>query len=141
MIRYDLICNHEHRFDGWFRSSADFDVQNGEGHVTCPQCGSNEIEKALMAPGIPAKGSREARPVAGGALPAEAVEAMRKIRQAVEQNADYVGERFPEEARKIHYEETEARGIYGEASGEEVKELCEEGIAIQPLPVLPEDKN
>jgi hypothetical protein len=147
MIRYDLICSKEHAFDGWFRDSEAYDAQAAAGQVVCPVCGSTTISKQLMTPGIPAKSNRrgEARmPVFAGQKDekvSELVEAVRKLRRHVEENADYVGDEFPEEARRIHYKEVKPRGIYGEASLDEAKALLEEGIEVHPLPPLPEDSN
>ena len=146
MIRYDLECAQGHEFDGWFSNSASFDKQAEAGVVECPVCGSCDVHKALMAPGIPAKSNSksDAQPVmqnAAGTPAAELTEMIRKLRTHVEENSEYVGPRFAEEARKIHYEETEARGIYGEASLEDARELTEEGIDVQPLPILPEEHN
>ena len=146
MIRYDLICADDHEFDGWFSDSASFDKQLAAGIVECPVCGTSSVQKALMAPGIPAKSNAKAEPRAvmqnaPNSPAAEMVDMIRKLRKHVEDNSEYVGPRFAEEARKIHYEETEARGIYGEASLDEARELNEEGIDVQPLPVLPEEKN
>ena len=145
MIHYDLICDKGHAFDGWFRNSAAYDEQAGRGLVTCTHCGSAKVEKQLMAPGIPFKSNRrsEQKMVAAPADPrlAELVTMMREVRRHVEENAEYVGDRFAEEARKIHYEETDARGIYGQTTPDEAKALIEEGIAVHPLPRLPEDGN
>ena len=146
MIHYDLICDKGHAFDGWFRNSAAYDEQAGKGLVTCTHCGSAKVEKQLMAPGIPVKSNRksDAKPmVAAPADPklAELMNMMRELRRHVEDNAEYVGDRFAEEARKIHYEETEQRGIYGQTTPDEAKALIEEGIAVHPLPRLPEDGN
>ena len=147
MIRYDLICDKEHAFDGWFRDSEAYDEQNAAGQVVCPVCGSTAVSKQLMTPGIPAKSNRRGEvrmPVFAGqkeAKVAELIEAVRKLRRHVEENADYVGDQFPEEARKIHYKEVEPRGIYGEASLEEAKALLDEGVEVHPLPPLPEDAN
>jgi hypothetical protein len=147
MIRYDLACDREHGFDGWFPDSAAYDAQRAAGQVVCPVCGSTAISKQLMTPGIPAKANRRTEdrvPVFAARKEgkvAELVEAVRKLRRHVEENADYVGDRFAEEARKMHYNETEPRGIYGEASLEEAKALLEEGVEVQPLPPLPEDAN
>lgn len=164
MIRYALQCKKGHSFDGWFQNSAAYDKQAKRKLITCPKCGSAEVSKALMAPRLTTgkqkdKARREvaARAAvarAGAAAPAEAVAAaqltaeqkevvglMRKLRQEVEQNAEYVGPRFAEEARKIHDEEAPARGIYGEASFAEVKDLRDDGIECFPLPTLPEDNN
>ena len=147
MIRYDLQCDNGHEFDGWFRDSAAFDSQRERQLVSCSHCGSTNVEKQLMMPGIPAKSNkREQAPtrVAAGPIdPAAAkmMDMMRAFRKAVEENSDYVGERFAEEARKIHYKEADLRGIYGEATPEDTRELLEEGIEIFPLPRLPEDGN
>lgn len=147
MIRYDLQCDRRHAFDGWFRDSATYDRQASAGEIACPVCGSTAVEKQIMAPAIPTKGNRRPeRPqtlMAGPPDPRAAAlaAAVRRLREHVEQNADYVGNRFPEEARRIHYEEAEKRGIYGEASFEEAKALVEEGIEVQPLPKLPEESN
>lgn len=146
MIRYDLICTDGHEFDGWFRDSAAYDSQAKRKLVACPQCGSVKIEKQLMAPGIPAKANRKSdqrQAVFTGGDPRQAqlLAMMRELRQQVEANADYVGDKFAEEARKIHYEEAERRGIYGEATADDAKALVDEGIAVHPLPRLPEDGN
>lgn len=154
MIRYDLICDDGHEFDGWFSDSAAFDAQAKRGLITCVQCGSAKIEKQLMAPGIPVKANRKQegpakppvtpKPVLASAFDPrqeKLLQMMREMRKAVEENAEYVGNRFAEEARKIHYAESEKRGIYGETTAEDAKELIEEGIEIHPLPVLPEDGN
>lgn len=147
MIRYDLICDQGHGFDGWFRDSAAYDEQAAGGLVSCSVCGSVKVEKQLMAPGIPAKSNRRdesaRKMIAGPVDPRLAVmmQMVREMRRHVEENAEYVGPRFAEEARKIHYEEAEHRGIYGEASPDEAKALVEEGITVHALPRLPEDGN
>lgn len=147
MIHYDLICDKGHAFDGWFSNSAAYDAQAAKGLVSCTHCGSVKVEKQLMAPGIPVKSNRKdsspKKMVSGPVDPrlAAMIEMVREMRKHVEENAEYVGERFAEEARKIHYEEAEHRGIYGEASPDEAKALIEEGIAVHPLPRLPEDGN
>ena len=147
MIHYDLMCDQGHVFDGWFRDSAAFDAQAGQGLVLCAVCGSSKIEKQLMAPGIPTKSNRKdstpQKMLAGPVDPRlqAMAQMMREMRKQVEQNAEYVGDKFAEEARKIHYEETEKRGIYGEATADDAKALIEEGIEVHPLPRLPEDGN
>ena len=147
MIRYDLICDKDHAFDGWFRDSAAYDAQAAGGLVACSVCGSVKVEKQLMAPGIPVKSNRRERApqkmVSGPVDPrlAGMIEMVREMRKHVEANAEYVGDRFAEEARKIHYEEAEHRGIYGQASVDDAKALIEEGITVHPLPRLPEDGN
>ena len=148
MIRYDLICDKGHEFDGWFSDSAAFDKQQKRGLVECAHCGSSKIEKQLMAPGIPAKSNRksEAKLTQMLAKPADPraqmmMQMMREFRAHVEKNAENVGNKFADEARKIHYKEAEERGIYGNATAEEAHELLEEGIDVHPLPRLPEDGN
>ena len=145
MIHYDLICELGHAFDGWFRNSAAYDEQAGSGLVTCTHCGSAKVEKQMMAPGIPVKANRKAGSartmVTAPADPrlAELMQMVREMRRHVEDNAEYVGDRFAEEARKIHYEESEQRGIYGQTTPDEARELIEEGITVHPLPRRPED--
>jgi hypothetical protein len=147
MIRYDLICDKGHEFDGWFRDSAAFEKQSKRRLISCTVCGSDEVTKQLMAPGIPVKSNR--KPEASQTMLAGAVDTrtqklmqiMREVRKNVEANAEYVGDRFADEARKIHYAESEKRGIYGEAKLEDAKALIDEGIEVHPLPRLPEDSN
>lgn len=142
MIRYGLVCDQGHEFEGWFSESADFDRQSQSGFLSCPLCSSVKIAKTLMAPAVSTARQRDARQAV--AFDEAQREAFLKLKQAVAEikaKSEDVGERFPEEARKIHYGETEARGIIGEASLQEVKELIDEGIDIAPLPNLPEDVN
>ena len=131
MIVYNLHCSEGHDFEGWFRDSGAFDEQHAEGKLVCPVCDTRAVSKAPMAPSL--SGTVGAR----SSAPAE-IRKMRQfvtgLRKFVEQNADYVGPKFPEEARKIHYGETEERHIYGEATLQDVKELVEEGVDIAPLP-------
>ena len=146
MIHYDLTCDRGHAFDGWFRNSAAYDEQAGRGLVTCTHCGSAKVEKQMMAPGIPMKSNRKAESKSVVAAPAdprlaELLELVRTMRKHVQENAENVGDRFAEEARRIHYEESEQRGIYGQTTPDEAKALVEEGIAVHPLPRLPEDGN
>jgi hypothetical protein len=149
MIRYRLQCKDAHEFEAWFRSSSDYDSQVERGEVSCPSCGSGKVSKALMSPQI-ATSKRETTPEPAPALSEAARRAemqrqflamMQHVRREVEKKADYVGDRFAEEARKIHYEEAKPRGIYGEATPEEARKLDEEGIEVLPLPPLPEDHN
>lgn len=133
MIKYQLRCKKDHEFEGWFRSGADYDVQAEDGLLECPVCGSNAIEKAIMAPAVARKDTgKDSRRLADSRK--SMVEAASRARDYVEKNFDYVGEKFPDEARKIHYGEAEARGIYGEATGKEVKELVDEGVEVAPMP-------
>ncbi|MDJ0613009.1 MAG: DUF1178 family protein [Rhizobiaceae bacterium] len=144
MIKYALICDQAHEFEAWFGSSDDYDKQRKRGFVDCPVCGSNKVEKMLMAPGVSGTkktGSADVPMTTMPQMPAEMVEKLREIKQHVEANSENVGDKFPEEARKIHYGESEARGIYGKASVEEAASLVEEGVGVMPIPELPEDKN
>ena len=141
MIHYSLICDKSHKFDGWFASAAAYDAQKGRGLVTCPICMSSEVDKALMAPSIARTGSEKIPLSIGHPQHAQLREALVALRRKVTSEADYVGDRFAEEARKIHFKEVEAHGIYGEATREEVAALVEEGVDFMPLPNLPEEHN
>ena len=140
MILYGLICSHQHGFEGWFNSSAEYDRQATAGLIACPVCNDVAVHKAPMAPHIArhARTPAAERPVAPtGAAPAASDEVTRMIGdfcKSVEATHDYVGKEFPEEARKIHYGETTTRGIYGEATKDEAVALKDEGIAIAPVP-------
>ena len=164
MIRYALICDRRHEFEIWFKNSADYDRQAKRGLVSCPSCGSAKVEKALMAPAL---GRSSKKPRTGAEIPpppeapqqsAEPSEAaspvamlspqegelrakLKELREHLTKNADNVGKKFPEQARKMHYGEIEHRSIYGEASPQDAKELHEEGIEFHPLPVLPDERN
>lgn len=149
MIRYNLQCEAGHGFESWFRSSGDYDVQRKRHLVECPVCGSEQVEKQIMAPRLaradkdaPAKPRDEKAPVA--MMTPQEVEfrqKLRELRDHVTKNAEHVGEKFPDLARKMHNEEIEKRSIYGEASAEEVKSLLEDEVEIHPLPVLPGERN
>ncbi|WP_127521445.1 DUF1178 family protein [Mesorhizobium sp. Z1-4] len=141
MIRFSLCCDREHDFDGWFRDNADFDKQKKRGLVTCPVCNSAKVEKALMAPSVQTARKREKVALGMNAEQKQLMGKLKELTDKVKQNADYVGDKFPEEARKIHFGETDARGIYGEASPTEVKELLDDGVGIMPLPNIPDDTN
>lgn len=142
MIRFDLICDKQHGFEAWFSSNDDFDKQNGQGLVSCPQCGSSKVEKALMAPSVSTSRKKDATTrLAMNNAQQAAMDQLRKAVKTIRDNSEDVGERFPEEARKIHYGESEERGIIGQAKPDEVKSLVEEGVGIAPLPDLPDDKN
>jgi hypothetical protein len=146
MILYTLKCQEGHEFEGWFRSSEDYEAQAGEHAIECPVCGSFEVGKAVMAPSVartdergnptpklpvPAPTPHPGKPMPS---PQQMATYFAAVRKHVEENFDYVGEKFPEEARKIHYGETEERGIFGEATPQEAKELIEEGVEVAPLP-------
>jgi hypothetical protein len=162
MIRYALNCDQGHVFESWFANSTAYDKQAKRALVACPVCGSAKVEKAMMTPRLarahaapqtaalaPAPVAQTQTPPVAAKTPVAMVSAaerelrqkLKELRDHVTKNASYVGQRFPEEARKIHYGETEHRSIYGEASPEEAKALHEEGIEFHPLPVLPDDKN
>ena len=139
MIRYALACQEGHGFDAWFGSAASYDEQVEANAIRCPSCGSAQVTKAPMAPYV-AKGPPA--PAAPAAAPAERPKTyalLRKLRAELTANSDYVGPKFPEESRKIHFDEAPARAIHGEASVEEARELNEEGVPVFPLPPLPED--
>ncbi|MCB2112791.1 MAG: DUF1178 family protein [Parvularculaceae bacterium] len=135
MIKYQLQCGSGCSFEGWFKSSGEFDRQSDEGALECPFCGSTHVERAIMAPAVVTRSA--GRSNGAGAMRKTIADAARRARDYVEKNFDYVGERFPEEARRIHYGETNERQIYGEATGKEVKELVDEGVSIAPLPPSP----
>ncbi|WP_375452619.1 DUF1178 family protein [uncultured Devosia sp.] len=141
MIQYTLECANAHRFDAWFKNAAAFDAQQARGVVSCATCGSAQVSKALMAPAVARSGSEKMSLSAGHPDAAKLREMLRAYRQKVTSEADYVGDKFAEEARKIHFEEVEARGIYGEATRDEVIALAEEGVEFAPLPDLPEEHN
>jgi hypothetical protein len=143
MIRYTLRCEHDHAFDAWFASSAAYDRAAEAAANVCPLCGSVKVDKAIMAPAIGGAGRREEKVTLATVDPKRQalVAAVKELREKVAANADYVGGRFAEEARKIHYEETPPRSIYGEATPEEARSLAEEGVDFQPLPQLPEGQN
>jgi hypothetical protein len=153
MIHYQLRCGQDHGFDGWFKNSATFEKQAKLGLIECPECGSTEVERALMAPAL---ARREALPVpveapqppavesatppakvAGGRIPAQMVALLQRMRAEVERTCDYVGNDFAEEARKMHRGEVEHRGIYGETSEDQAESLAEEGINVARIPWVP----
>ena len=156
MIRYNLRCERDHVFESWFQSSSAYEVQERRKLVNCPVCGSAKVERAIMAPQIVSKKGREVVFPAPAAAPEAAAPGstplmmaqerelrakLKELRDHIVKNADNVGERFPNEARKMHYGDIEHRPIYGEASPEEARSLIEEGVEVSPLPVLPDDRN
>ena len=141
MIQFSLACEHKHKFDAWFRNAAAYEDQAARGILTCPVCNSTRVEKALMAPAVSTAKTEKMAFSSGSPDHAKYLEALRSLRRKMTDNADYVGDKFAEEARKIHYEKSEARGIYGEASKDEVSSLIEEGIDFMPLPNLPDEHN
>ena len=158
MIHYALVCDKKHEFDIWFKNSADYERQRKRGLVSCPACGSCKIEKAIMAPSLGRSSKSITAPAPAEPAPPAAPDAkspvammspqerelrgkLKELREHLTKNADYVGGKFPEEARKMHYGEIEHRSIYGEASPQDAKDLHEEGIEFHPLPILPDDRN
>ena len=157
MIRYALQCERGHPFESWFANSAAYDKQAKRGLVACPVCDSKKVEKAIMAPRLGRADVAEVpHPMPAPAPPPAAANApvamtspperelrkkLKELREHITKNADYVGPRFSEQARKIHYGEIERRSIYGEASADEAKALHDEGIEFHPLPVLPDEFN
>lgn len=135
MIVYNLRCRNSHEFEGWFKDSHAFDAQSKGGKLSCPVCDSRKVEKAIMAPAVSgAKKSTESTSVTTADEAKKMRQFMTGLRKYVQENADYVGPNFAEEARKIHYGEAEERHIYGEATIDEAKELVEEGVDVAPLP-------
>ena len=158
MILYSLVCHKGHDFESWFANSAAYDKQVKRGLVSCPLCGSARVEKAIMAPRLARKDKStpilapadDSAPAAAEAPTPVAMispqerefrKRLKELRDHLTANADNVGKKFPEEARKMHYGETEHRSIYGEASPQDARELHEEGIEFHPLPVLPDERN
>jgi hypothetical protein len=160
MIHYNLRCERGHAFESWFQSSAAYESQEKRKLVNCPVCGSAKVERAIMAPRIVGKKGRDkAEPAPVAAAPTDSAAPastptpllmaqerelrakLKELRDHIVKNADNVGERFPNEARKMHYGDIEHRPIYGEASPEEARSLIEEGVEVSPLPVLPDDRN
>jgi hypothetical protein len=137
MIRFSLHCDHDHEFEGWFRSNDDFDTQVEKQLVSCPVCGSHKVDKSLMAPSVATGRQKEKIAIAMSKMASELREMAKKVRE----NSDYVGSDFAEEARKIHFGEAEQRGIYGEATRDEVEALVDDGVDVMPLPVFPDDHN
>ena len=161
MIHYNLRCKKGHAFESWFQSSSAYEQQERRKQVDCPICGSSDVERAIMAPRIVSKKGRGTKPSDQLPVPAAAAEVippssptpllmaqevelrakLRELRDHIVKNADNVGEKFPNEARKMHYGDIEHRPIYGDASPDEAKALIEEGVEVMPLPTLPEDRN
>ena len=160
MIHYNLRCAKGHAFESWFQSSAAYETQEKRKLVNCPSCGSAKVERAIMAPQIVSSKGRESAEPAPAAAASTSTEVtaptstpllmaqerelrakLKELREHIVKNADNVGERFPNEARKMHYGDIEHRPIYGEASPDEARSLIEEGVEVSPLPVLPDDRN
>jgi hypothetical protein len=156
MIRYNLRCDRGHAFESWFQSSSAYESQEKRKLVSCPACSSAKVERAIMAPQIVSKKGRDS----AGPSPAASTDVttptstplmmaqerelrvkLKELRDHIVKNADNVGERFPNEARKMHYGDIEHRPIYGEASPDEARSLIDEGVEVSPLPMLPDDRN
>ena len=142
MIRYALSCDHDHDFEGWFASSDDYDHQQGRGLIECPMCASKMVRKQIMAPAV-AGTKRTLGDSQDGPAKAQAMmmEAAGRIRAHVEENFDDVGDAFATEARAIHEGKAEDRGIYGQATPREVRDLVEDGVPVAPLPPEPMKKS
>jgi hypothetical protein len=134
MIKYALVCEHDHAFEGWFAASDDYEAQQAAGQVACPVCASPDVRKQIMAPAV--AGTKAQTGVIETPAPTREMmrEAMGKVRQLVEDNFNYVGDAFAAEARAIHEGRSEDRGIYGEASPQEVRALVEDGVSVAPMP-------
>jgi hypothetical protein len=158
MIRYALVCTKGHSFESWFQNSAAYDKQAKQKLVTCPICGTAKVEKEIMSPRLagarkradaPAPSSEQTNDQTNEKTPVAMVspqerelrKKLKELREHLTQNSDYVGQKFPEEARKMHYGEIDHRSIYGEASPDEARKLHEEGVEFHPLPVLPDERN
>ena len=141
MIKFSLHCERSHDFDGWFRSNEDFDRQRKRGLVECPTCGSSRVEKALMAPSVSTGRKKESMALAMSEQQKQAMAQLKALSEKMRENSDYVGDKFADEARKIHFGETEARGIHGEATPDEARSLIEDGVEFMPLPTFPDDRN
>jgi hypothetical protein len=141
VIHYALVCENAHNFEAWFRNADAYEDQHRHGIVTCPICNSASVEKAPMAPAVSRSGGEKVSLSIGHPEHAQIREALRALRQKVVSEADYVGDKFAEEARKIHFKDVVARGIYGEATRDEVASLIEDGVDFMPLPNLPEEHN
>jgi len=146
MIRYALKCDTDHAFESWFKSAEAFDGLRASGMVECPVCGSQRIEKAIMAPRVRPARKAAAKPSPGApdkplqAPASETETALAEMRRQVEKNSDYVGLSFASEARKMHVGDIPHRSIYGEARSDEAKKLLEDGVPVAPLPFLPSRK-
>ena len=144
MIQFTMKCDQDHRFDSWFQSAGAFDKLKAAGMVTCAICGSGQVEKAIMAPRVQASRSKATAPVAeppksdvGSLAPTTAEQALADLKKKVEENSEYVGMNFAQEARDMHEGGAPERAIYGEAKPEEAKKLIEDGVPVAPLPFVP----
>ena len=141
MISFSIVCENDHDFEAWFRNGDDFDAQRRRKLIACPACGSTRVEKALMAPAVSTGRRKEKMALAIGTEQRKAMAKLKELTEKLKQGADYVGDKFADEARKIHFGETEARGIYGEATVDEARSLHEDGVEFLPLPNIPDEQN
>jgi len=141
VIHYSLICNNEHKFDAWFKNAQAYDEQANRRVLICPVCESHDVHKQMMAPSIARADAEKVSLSIGHPEHKQLRDALRAMRNKVVSEADYVGDKFAEEARKIHFKEVDPRGIYGEATREEAASLLEDGVDFMPLPNIPEDAN
>jgi hypothetical protein len=137
MILFDLKCGEGHVFEAWFRNSGAYEAQAAASEIACPICGDIRIAKAPMAPRIGKSRQEVEKTETAALLRAEVMRELVELRRKVEEKCDYVGDRFAEEARRIHYGEIEKRDIYGEATETETTELKEEGIVVERIPWVP----
>ena len=141
MISFSIVCENDHDFEAWFRNGDDFDAQRRRKLIACPACGSTKVEKALMAPAVSTGRRKEKMALAISTEQRKAMAKLKELTEKLKQGADYVGDKFADEARKIHFGETEARGIYGEATVDEARSLHEDGVEFLPLPNIPDEQN
>jgi hypothetical protein len=141
MIVFDLLCSNDHEFESWFQDSATYEKLAKAKHVTCPVCGDTKVSKSLMAPAVSGtkkkSGDKKAVSAQAAQQMGQYLEAVKEMRKQVEDNCDYVGDKFPEEARKMHYGEAKTRNIYGDATDTEAEALKEEGVEVQRIPWTP----
>ncbi len=138
MIRYALKCDKGHGFESWFASASAYETLAAQGHVTCPECGSAQVSKAMMAPSLGSAGQKAAAAPAAAPEPADRAAMLKRLRAEIEANSEYVGMSFAAEARRMHEGDAPERSIYGEARPEEARALIDDGIPVAPLPFVPD---
>ncbi len=134
MIKFSLVCERDHEFDGWFRNSDDFDSQKKRGFVACPVCDSAKVDKALMAPAVSTGRKKDKIALAVGEEQKKMLQQFHELGRKLREGAENVGDKFADEARKIHDGDAPERSIIGKAKPEEAKALVEDGIPVAPLP-------
>jgi len=137
MIKFTLKCDDGHRFESWFQSAAAYDRLRAAKAISCMECGSLEVDKALMAPAVAQERPAEPRQDITAPPSDDRAKALQALRKAVEENSDYVGMEFAAEARAMHDGDVPLRSIYGEARPDEARALLEDGVPVAPLPFLP----